>query len=214
MKITNNDAEFIINGRTINYTDYGSEKLPAIIFIHGFPFNKLMWKNQMEAFAGNYRIVAYDILGKVKTEVPFFDFSVKSFVNDLINIMNSLQIDKASVCGLSLGGFVAIKGIESYPDRIESLLISDLNTVGDRHVTKTDGIAAIESIQRKGVDEYNDENLKILFSSESLAINQNEIAMAWEMIIKSASLSHFKTNEVKNSMHRKFKKQHAVLTVE
>ena len=214
MKIAKNDAEFILNGRTINYTDYGSEKLPAIIFIHGFPYNKLMWKDQMEVFEGNYRIIAYDILGKLRSDEYSIDFSVKSFVNDLINIMDSLQIDKASVCGLSLGGFVAIKGIESYPDRIESLLISDINSVGDRSITKADGIAAIENIRFKGVNEFNDENLKILFSSESLAINLNEIAMSWEMIVKSASLSNFKTIEVKNSMRRNLIKKRTALAIE
>jgi len=177
--------------RTISYTDVGLDTSPVIIFIHGFPFNKMMWKNRMGALVDNFRVIAYDILGLRNANRRDPDLSIDFFVHDLLELMDMLSIDKATLCGLSLGGYVALSAMESYPERFESILVNDINSFGDRDITREDLMRAIEHIRINGVKEYNDENLKILFSSESLAINSDEIAVAWKMIVKSSMQWHF-----------------------
>jgi 3-oxoadipate enol-lactonase len=63
MRDSGNDIKITVNDLTISYTDEGLDKSAVIIFIHGFPFNKSMWKQQVEAFKENYRVIAYDVRG-------------------------------------------------------------------------------------------------------------------------------------------------------
>lgn len=208
MKTLKNNAELTINGRTISYIDYGSEKLPAIIFIHGFPFNKTMWQNLMEAFEDKYRILAYDMLGKNDCYDKHSDFSVEHFINDLVKLMNALKISKAILCGFSLGGFIALKAFENYPERFETLLINNHSSEDDSTVTKEAVIQAIENIKINGVQLYKDENLRLIFSPESMVNSSKEIASAWPMIVKSVAQVNFKTVPVETNPLRKFMRQY------
>ncbi|MFA6400390.1 MAG: alpha/beta hydrolase [Salinivirgaceae bacterium] len=208
-----NNMKMYGNGRVISFTDVGLETSPVIIFIHGFPFNKLMWKKKVETLENDFRIIAYDILGTGTDDRNFTDYSIDFYITELLNLMDMLGIEKATLCGLSLGGYVAQCAIENYPARFVSILISDLNSDGNMFVTREDGKRAIENIRINGVNEFNDENLKMLFSSESLAINFKEIATAWKMIVKSAAQWHFNSIQDNAFPRSGFKKHRETIIV-
>jgi pimeloyl-ACP methyl ester carboxylesterase len=167
-----------------------------------------MWQNLMEAFKDKYRILAYDILGKNDCYDNHRDFSVEHFINDLLKLMYTLKISKAILCGFSLGGFIALKAFENYPDRFETLLINDHNSEDERMVTNETVIQAIENIRISGVKMYEDQNLKLIFSPESMTNNSKEIVNAWGMILKSVAQVNFKTVKVKTNPLRKFMRQY------
>ena len=52
-----------VNNNTISYNDEGPKGAHVVILIHGFPFNKLMWNDQMEVLTENNRVIAYDVRG-------------------------------------------------------------------------------------------------------------------------------------------------------
>ena len=162
----------------------------------------------MEAFEDKYRILAYDMLGKNDCYDKHRDFSVEHFINDLLKLMNARNISKAILCGFSLGGFIALKAFENYPERFETLLINDHNSEDKSIFTKETVIQAIENIRISGVQKYKDENLKLIFSPESMAKNSKEIAKAWPMILKSVSQVNFKTVPVEANPLRKFMRQY------
>jgi pimeloyl-ACP methyl ester carboxylesterase len=97
----------IINNLLVSYTDEGEEGSPVIIFIHGFPFNKSMWNLQVEPLKDDYRLIMYDIRGHGNSDAGIEVFSIDLFANDLIGLMDALKIDKAILCGLSMGGYIA-----------------------------------------------------------------------------------------------------------
>src|ERR1035437_1721779 len=105
MRYFGNNIKLFANNLMINYTDQGQDDAPVIIFIHGFPLNKTMWDKQLEYFKEHYRVIAYDIRGHGETEAGTDDFSIELFVNDLIAFMDMLKIEKATLCGLSMGGY-------------------------------------------------------------------------------------------------------------
>ena len=65
-----------INNRRVGYRDVGEVNAPAIIMIHGFPFNKSMWNEQTEALRGDCRVVAYDVRGHGESDAGDEAFSI------------------------------------------------------------------------------------------------------------------------------------------
>lgn len=181
------------NNITVSYNDEGKNGAPAIIFIHGFPFNKSMWNKQVEAQKDNYRVIAYDIRGHGNTETGNGDFSIDLFVKDLLALMDNLKIDKTMLCGLSMGGYISLNAIENYPQRFNALILSDTHCIADTPEAKDKRMKAIESIRKSGSEKYADESIKNLFAPESFSSRKEEIAFVREMIIKTSEQSLCKT---------------------
>ncbi len=115
----------------VSYYDIGHDVAPVIIFIHGFPFNKSMWDLQLSTLKDKYSIIAYDVRGHGDSDAGDKQFSIDLFANDLIFIMDELKIAKATVCGLSMGGYIAINSAISHPVRFDSLILCDTTCTAD-----------------------------------------------------------------------------------
>ncbi len=182
-----------INKLAVSYIDEGPIHAPAIVFIHGFPLNKSMWNKQVAELTENYRVVAYDIRGHGNSDAGDDDFSIELFVADLLSLMDALKIDKAILCGFSMGGYIALNAIENHPERFNALLLCDTNCTEDTPEVKEKRMKAIESIKEKGLEQYAEESLKKLFASTSFSKQIDEVAMVKEMIMKTPLQSLFKT---------------------
>jgi len=181
------------NNQTVSYIDEGSINAPTIIFIHGFPLNKLMWEKQIEILKKNYRVITYDIRGHGNSDDGDGDFSIELFVTDLLSLMDTLKIDKTILCGFSMGGYIALNAIENYPERFNALILCDTNCTEDKPEAKENRMKAIESIKEKGLEQYAEESLKKLFAPVSISKHTEKIAIVREMIMKTSEQSLFKT---------------------
>jgi 3-oxoadipate enol-lactonase len=184
-----NDIKVIVNNVTVSHNDEGPNNAPVIIFIHGFPFNKSMWNLQVEALKDKYRVISYDIRGHGKSDAGNEVFTIDLFVNDLINLMDALKIDNAILCGLSMGGYIALNAMEKYHERFNALILSDTQCIADTPEAKEKRIKAIESIRKTGAERYADESIKNLFASGSFITKEKEIAAVREMILKTSEQS-------------------------
>ncbi len=193
MRNLGKDIKMIVNDLTISYNDEGENGAPVIIFIHGFPFNKSMWDKQLKAMKENYRVIAYDVRGHGDSDSGTGDFSIELFADDLLGFMDALKIDKAMLCGLSMGGYIALNAVEKYPDRFDALILSDTNCIADTPEAKEKRLKTIESIKKDGVEKFADESIKNLFAPESLSTKEKEIAHVREMILNTTKESLYKT---------------------
>lgn len=182
-----------VNNLTVCYTDEGPDDGPVVIFIHGFPLNKSMWDKQVEALRNKYRVIAYDIRGHGNSFSDDEEFSIDLFVNDLICFMDNLNIATAVLCGLSMGGYIAMNAVSNYPERFDALILSDTQCVADTPVVKAKRMLTIENIKAKGIGRFADESIKSLFALESFDTKKNEIADVREMIEHTSNKSLYNT---------------------
>lgn len=185
MRYLGTNIETTINNLTVSYTDEGPDEAPVIILIHGFPFNKTMWNKQVEILIENYRVIAYDIRGFGNSGIGTDDFSIEIFVTDLLNLMDFLKIEKAMLCGLSMGGYIALNAIENFPKRFTALLLCDTTCMADTPEIIEKRMIAIENIEKYGAENYANESVKKLFAPESFVTNQEKIVMVKEMIVET-----------------------------
>lgn len=189
MQYLEKNLSIAVNDITVSYTDNGNAGYPFLIFIHGFPFNKSMWNIQLEALKDNFHVISYDVRGHGNSDVGNVDFSIELFVNDLICLMDILKIDKAVLCGLSMGGYISLNAIANFPERFDALILSDTNCIADSPEAKEKRMTAIGNIRKSGVEKYADESIKNLFAPESFITRKEEIADVREMIIKTSEQS-------------------------
>ena len=189
MRRIGNNIRITINRLTVSYNDHGPENAPVIIFIHGFPFNKSMWDDQVDFLKDNYRVVAYDIRGHGNSDAGIDDFFIELFVNDLLRFMAKLGIEKSILCGLSLGGYIALNAVLKHPDRFDGLILNDTQCIEDTPEIKEDRCTAIIRIMKNGVELYADEIIKNLFASETFTKKTKIIDGVREMIISTPKQS-------------------------
>lgn len=107
----------------IGVTERGSGGVP-LVFLHGVGSDKSVWRPQLEHFGESRRTLAFDYPGYGESAfVP--DATRDDFAAAIIAGMDALAIERAHVCGLSLGGVVAIAMHAIAPDRCASLILAD-----------------------------------------------------------------------------------------
>lgn len=184
-----NSFSIAVNNHMVSYTDNAKYGVPVIIFIHGFPFNKSMWNLQVESLRDFYRVITYDIRGFGNSDTGNEDFTIELFVKDLVSLLDALKIYKPFLCGLSMGGYIALNAIANYAGRFNALILSDTNCIADTAEAKEKRMKTIENIRKSGVEKYANESIKLFFAPESIAKNSEVIDLAREMIVKTSEKS-------------------------
>ncbi len=162
-----------VNNITISYNDIGEGDIP-VIFLHGYPFDKSMWKGQLDSLKSLTRLIACDIRGFGKSTDEETPLSIDLFCEDLVLFMDKLNIKKAIVCGLSMGGFISLKAVKIYPERFKALILCDTQCIADTAEVKEKRYEAIEQINLDGADIFNEKFIKSVFHPDSLT-NKMEI---------------------------------------
>ncbi|HET9440566.1 MAG TPA: alpha/beta fold hydrolase [Longimicrobiales bacterium] len=110
-----------INGVKLHWREAGAGD--PVVFIHGFPFKSTMWGPQLEAVPSGWRFIAPDLRGFGNSEAGSEPFSMELFADDVVALLDHLEIDQAVICGLSMGGYVALSMAERYPHRARAQVL-------------------------------------------------------------------------------------------
>jgi len=189
MRNTGKNLKIIVNDLSVSYNDEGPIDAPVIIFIHGFPFNKSMWDQQLEVLKDRYRVIAYDVRGHGSSDAGDENFSIDLFSSDLLFLVDALDIDKAILCGLSMGGYIALNAIGKFPEHFSALVLSDTQCTADTPEIREKRMKAIESINTNGVEKYAEESIKNLFSTQCFSTKKEEISAIRRMIVETSKQS-------------------------
>lgn len=112
-----------INNQGIFYEDTGNADKPALIFMHGFLFNQAMFDPQVEALKDDYRCVRFDARALGQTEWDGEPFTLYDTVADCIGLMDHLSIEKATMVGMSQGGYAALRVALKHQERVDALIL-------------------------------------------------------------------------------------------
>lgn len=108
-------------GARLYYEESGQGK--PLIFLHGFGLDLRQWKQQVQRFSGQYKTIALDARGHGKSTLPPGRVAPTVFWQDVVALMDHLQIATASICGLSMGGHVALQVGIYAGHRVENLIL-------------------------------------------------------------------------------------------
>jgi len=103
---------------------------PALLFIHGYPLDHTLWEHQLAHLEGWMRI-APDLRGMGQSDAPDLGYSMATYADDLLALLNSLGVERAVLCGLSMGGNVAFEILRRAPERVRGLVLMDTRAEPD-----------------------------------------------------------------------------------
>lgn len=112
-------------GAKINYIEAGDPTKPNVILLHGLGGSADNWQFNIPALAQSYHVIAIDQIGFGKSDRLMLKYRVGTYVDFLDKFMAETKIEKASMVGNSLGGWVAALTAIKYPNRVEKIVLAD-----------------------------------------------------------------------------------------
>jgi pimeloyl-ACP methyl ester carboxylesterase len=112
-----------INGIQLNIQSAG--KGPPIVFIHGFPLNGAMWQPQLDGLSDAAQVIVPDLRAHGDSQIVPGPYSMDLFADDLAALLDALEINEPiTLCGLSMGGYVAFAFFRRHRQRLEALVLA------------------------------------------------------------------------------------------
>lgn len=154
-----------INNISLAYDDCGTG-LPLLL-IHGFPLSRHIWTPQLAALGGEFRLIAPDLRGFGESDAPDGPYSMDVFADDMIALLDHLGIERAAVCGMSMGGYVLLNMLDRYPRRVSGACFMVTRAGGDDEAGRERRLALAREVLAKGAPIVTDAFNLVLFSSRA-----------------------------------------------
>lgn len=146
------------NGITIGYDDAGSGA--PLVLVHGHPFDRSMWRPQVERFAGSgWRVITPDLRGYGESTVVPGKTTMGTFARDVAALLDALGVGGAVLGGLSMGGQVVMEFFRLFPGRVRGLLLADTSPLAETKAGRKDRNDTADRLLRDGMAAYADEVL-------------------------------------------------------
>ncbi len=112
-------------GAKINYVEAGDAKNPTVVLLHGLGSSTVSWVLNIPALSQKYRVIAIDQIGFGKSDKPMLKYRAGTYTDFLDKFLSELKIEKATLVGNSLGGWVAADFALKYPNKVERIVLAD-----------------------------------------------------------------------------------------
>jgi pimeloyl-ACP methyl ester carboxylesterase len=185
------------------YTDAGSG--PAVVLLHGYPFDRSMWREQVDFLSTHgFRVVAPDLcgFGAMSDRLRFVADAkgnesarqaeayrtintMSDMARDVARLMDELEIDQASVCGLSMGGYVALEFVHLFPSKVRALILAGTRAPADNESEKQARAKQVDQLLAKGMSDIAEATLSKLLAPRTLAAKPEVVARVREMILRA-----------------------------
>jgi 3-oxoadipate enol-lactonase len=119
------------------YYEEAGQGVP-ILFIHEFASDHRGWEPQMREFGKRYRCITYSARGYTPSDVPSDAnaYTYKHVMRDAVAVLDHLQIDRAHLIGLSMGGYPSLQVALNHPDRVRSMVLAGAGSGSERWYTE------------------------------------------------------------------------------
>lgn len=107
----------------VHYELTGPTVAPIVVLSGSLGTDLSMWDPQMKALSHSFRVLRYDLRGHGSSPVPAGPYSIADLSADLLGLLNRLEIERASLCGVSIGGMASIWTAAHAPARVDRLAV-------------------------------------------------------------------------------------------
>src|SRR5262245_35326955 len=133
----------------------GTEGGRVLVLLHAFPLSADQWLPQLHRVPPGWRFIAPDLRGFRGAGAAFEDpglsnLSIDDYADDVIALLAQLEINRAVIGGVSMGGYVAFGMLRRAPGRISGLLLSNTRATPDSAEARTGRDRMIDLAEREG----------------------------------------------------------------
>jgi pimeloyl-ACP methyl ester carboxylesterase len=167
-----------VNGITIGYDDNtGDEgRGDALVLIHGHPFDRSMWRPQVEHFRDEgWRVIAADLRGYGESTVVPGVTPLSTFAEDVAALLDHLGVERFVLGGLSMGGQIVLECHRLFPSRIRGLVLADTFAQAETPAGREQRNRMADRLLREGMAGYAAEVLWKMVAAPEAAPHVSEM---------------------------------------
>jgi pimeloyl-ACP methyl ester carboxylesterase len=154
---------------------------PAVLFVHGYPLDRTMWREQIDGLEG-YRRIAPDLRGMGESDAPDLGYSMSTYAADLAALLDALAVDEVVLCGLSMGGYVAFEFLRRWRSRVRGLVLMDTRPEADDAEARRARDAAAATARDSGAGAIADAMLPKLLAPATVTSKPDTVWRVRNMI--------------------------------
>ena len=117
------EKETLVFGQKIHYVEAGSG--PTVILLHGLGGSARGWQPNIGPLAEKFHVIAIDQIGFGKSDKPLTNYRIRTYVDFLDQFCKQLKIERASLVGSSMGGWIGVLFTAAFPNRVDKLVLVD-----------------------------------------------------------------------------------------
>jgi len=138
-----------INDIQMGYDDIGDEG-PPIVLIHGFGLDREIWKEMAKVYLSPHRIIMPDVRGHGESEAPQGAYPMTLLAEDVLKLLDFLKIEKAAICGHSMGGYITLAFADRYPERLSGIGLITTRAESDSAEKRADRYQMVDKVKEDG----------------------------------------------------------------
>jgi pimeloyl-ACP methyl ester carboxylesterase len=158
----------------------------ALLLVHGWPHDHTLWAGQSSGLATRARVVAPDLRGFGGSSVVG-PYSIDQYADDLAAFLDVLGVERAVVCGLSMGGYIALAMLRRHPARVRALILADTRATADTAEGREKRARMIAFAEKNGVAALAEQQLAAQVGGTTLE-TRPELGESLKRMMASAPL--------------------------
>lgn len=157
----------------------------AVVLIHGYPFNRSLWTEQIEALTSRFRVVTPDLRGFGESDSSDGPVTMNRMAQDVAELMDQLGIEQAVIGGLSMGGYVALAFVKQFPSRVKALVLADTRAQADTEEGKQTRHQQAEKALSEGMAGIADAMLPKLLTPDTVSKRPEVVKRVRDMMLRT-----------------------------
>jgi pimeloyl-ACP methyl ester carboxylesterase len=130
-----------VGGHRVNVLDTGGAA-PALLFLHGWSSNWQIFLLNIAAFMDTHRVISLDLPGFGASELPREPLSIREYARTVDALCDALGVERVSVVGNSMGGFIGAELALSFETRVDRLVLVSAAGLSTEHLPRGLSLAA------------------------------------------------------------------------
>ena len=184
------EAKITVADFELTYLDSGQGSNPAqqptLLFVHGFPLDGKMWREQLEPLSKQNRILVPDLRGFGNSTLGSQTMRMELLADDLVAMLDALQITQPVVlCGLSMGGYVAWQFVQRHRQRLCAMILCDTKSAGDTEEAATNREKMAQHVMQRGTSFVAEAMLPKMFAPAAIEERSAGVQLVQQTILNT-----------------------------
>ena len=174
--------EMFADGIRLHYVQVG-QGIPLLL-VHGYPLDHMLWQPQLDQLSDIAQVIAPDLRGFGQSDAPDGIYTMEAYADDLAALLDTLKIERAVVCGLSMGGYIVLAFWKKHASRVRGLILVDTRSGADAPAARQGRLDMAEQVKRHGTKPAADAMLPRVLAETTRQSRPDLIELAHAMMLR------------------------------
>jgi 3-oxoadipate enol-lactonase len=174
-----------VNSIQLHYVQAG-QGVP-LLMVHGYPLDHTLWQPQLDGLSDIAQVIAPDLRGFGQSDAPEGVYTMDAQADDLAALLDALKIKQSVVCGLSMGGYIALAFWRKYAARVHGLILVDTRAGADASAARQARLNTAERVRQEGTAFVVEDMLPRLLTESTRQTRPDVVKLTREMMLRQSS---------------------------